>query len=237
MILHTKVSGKGEPVVLIHQGLQTSETDFQAEKDYLQENYQVILPDLRGHGKSASDDFSDYFNDCARDLNDTLTELNIDSTHIAGSSLGALAALMFAKKYPHRVKSLVISGIIPKKPANWEEQLKEEKAMQANVLENKDAIAYFDQIHDGDWSKLLKIAVEADWYPFNETGDLTMLEVPVLFVVGEGNTNETIGAQIYPRANKNIHVAIIPFASHLVHLDQPEIYMKVVEDFLKRVEK
>lgn len=237
MILHTKVSGNGEPVVLVHQGLQTSETDFQAEKDYLKENYQVILPDLRGHGKSISNDFSDYFNDCAGDLNDTLAKLNIELAHIAGSSLGALAALMFAKKYPHKVKSLIISGVIPEKPSDWENRLKEEKAMQANVLKSKEAIAYFDRIHESDWRKLLEITGEADWYPFEETADLSMLEMPVLFVVGEGNTNETIGAQIYPKTNKNIHVAIIPFASHLVHLDQPEIYMKVVEDFLKRVEK
>ncbi|WP_342577888.1 hypothetical protein [Psychrobacillus sp. FSL K6-2843] len=43
-----------------------------------------------------------------------------------------------------------------------------------------------------------------------------------------------MGATIYPKENKHIHVAIIPFAGHLVHEDQPVIYTKVVEAFLKK---
>lgn len=50
------------------------------------------------------------------------------------------------------------------------------------------------------------------------------------------NEHETIGAMTYPKMNQNVHVSIIPFAGHAVHLDQPEIYNKIVEAFFNKVE-
>lgn len=237
MILHTEVSGNGEPIVFLHTGLQTGKTELDLQKAYFEKNYQVILPDLRGHGKSPSNDLADYFNDSAVDLYETLQQVGIPSAHITGCSLGALIGLVFAKKYPEKVKSLTLSGIIPKKPDDWEEMERTDAEHIAKVLENPETIAYFNDIHEGNWRELLRSTQDADWYPFHETADLSMLHMPVLYLVGEENAHETIGATIYPKMNENIHVAIIPFAGHVVHLDQPELYNKMVEEFIKQTAK
>lgn len=232
MILHTEVTGKGEPIVFLHTGLQTGKTELGVQKEYFKHNFQVILPDLRGHGKSVSDNITNYFNNSAKDLAETLEKLGIQSAHIVGCSLGALVGLVFAKTHPENVKSLTLSGIIPKKPVEWEEMVKQEKENTAKVLESSETVSYFDDIHEGDWRALLYSTQDADWYPFDETADLSMLKMPVLFLVGEQNAHETIGAITYPKMNRNIHVSIIPFAGHVVHLEQPEIYNKIVEDFI-----
>lgn len=53
MILHTHISGEGEPMVLLHSGGMTGLVEFEEQVAFFQEqNYQVIRPDLRGHGKS-----------------------------------------------------------------------------------------------------------------------------------------------------------------------------------------
>ncbi|WP_411954790.1 alpha/beta fold hydrolase [Alkalibacillus sp. S2W] len=232
MILHTEVSGTGEEVVFLHTGLQTGKTELDVQKDYFKQKYKVILPDLRGHGKSVSQNLTNYFHDSARDLAETLENLGIHSAHIVGCSIGALVGLVVAKNHPERVKSLTLSGIIPEKPTDWDEMDKEESENIAKMLENPEAVAYFDNIHDGDWRELLDSILGEDWYPFEETKDLASLEMPVLFIVGEQNEHETIGVIKYPKMNRNIHVSIIPFAGHVVHLDQPEIYNKIVEAFL-----
>ena len=36
-----------------------------------------------------------------------------------------------------------------------------------------------------------------------------------------------------PKINPNVRVAIVPFARHLVHAEQPEIYTKIVEVFME----
>ncbi|WP_249872665.1 alpha/beta fold hydrolase [Oceanobacillus saliphilus] len=236
MILHTEVTGKGEAFVFLHTGLQTGITELNVQKEYFKQNYQVILPDLRGHGKSTSNDLTNYFQDCARDLLETLETLGIQSAHFAGCSLGALVALVFAKNHPEKVRILTLSGIIPEKPTDWEEINKEDAENIAKMLENPETAAYFDDIHEGDWRELLRSTQDVDWYPFDETADLSVLNMPVLFLVGEQNADETIGTITYPKMNRNIHVSIIPFAGHVVHLEQPEIYNKIVEGFLLKTE-
>lgn len=237
MILHTEVSGTGEALVFLHTGLQTGKTELDSQKEYYEGKYQVILPDLRGHGKSVTNDYSNYFEYAAKDLAETLEELNIKAAHIVGCSLGALVGLIFAKTFPEKILSLTLSGIMSEKPADWESLNQEDKESTAEILSNPETEEYFNSIHKGDWKKLLKTTEESDWYPFNQTADLSMLAFPVLYIVGESNPSETAGTLSYPKMNKNIHVSLIPFAGHTVHLDQPEIYNKTLELFLNQYEK
>ncbi|WP_026859846.1 alpha/beta fold hydrolase [Jeotgalicoccus psychrophilus] len=237
MILHTEVSGTGEALIFLHTGLQTGKTELDLQKEYFDKKYEVILTDLRGHGKSVTNDYSDYFENTAKDLAETLDNLDIKSAHIVGCSLGALAGLIFAKTYPEKVTSLTLSGIMSEKPADWESLNQKDKESTAEILSNPEAEEYFNSIHKGDWKKLLKTTEKSDWYPFDQTADLSMLDFPVLYIVGENNPRETAGALSYPKMNKNIHVSIIPFAGHTVHLDQSEIYNKTLEMFLNKYEK
>ncbi|WP_237474018.1 alpha/beta fold hydrolase [Virgibacillus halodenitrificans] len=43
-------------------------TDFEYQREYFKEKYKVILPDLRGHGKSGEKDLSNFFEDSAQDI-------------------------------------------------------------------------------------------------------------------------------------------------------------------------
>ena len=53
MILHAHISGEGEPIVLLHSGGMTGLVEYEEQaKTFGEQNYQVIRPDLRGHGKS-----------------------------------------------------------------------------------------------------------------------------------------------------------------------------------------
>ena len=59
-------------MVFLHSGLQTGDTDFEFQKEYFAKKYQLISPDLRGHGHSFSEDLHNYFEDAALDLLETL---------------------------------------------------------------------------------------------------------------------------------------------------------------------
>lgn len=234
MILHTEVFGEGEPIVFLHTGLQTGSNDFEYQRDYFKNHYKVILPDLRGHGNSVTDNFSNFFEDSAYDIAETLTYLELESAHIVGCSLGALAGLFFAKRFPNKVKSLVISGVLPKKPINWLELHREDVEHQDTLLQSEEVIGYFDRSHKSDWRRALQIAKDENWYPFGETGDLDGIHSPILYIVGEEKDAEVEGALLYRSMKASVHVSIIPFASHLVHSEQPHIYTKIIEEFIKK---
>ncbi|NDI33282.1 alpha/beta fold hydrolase [Chengkuizengella sediminis] len=234
MLLHTEIYGDGEPILFLHTGLQTGLTDFEHQRDYFKQNYKVVLPDLRGHGKSIEHNFSNYFEESAMDLLETIHYYNLSNVHIVGCSLGALVALKFANKYPEKVKTLTISGIMPEKPDDWIKIHNEQVEKQTQILQNKQIVAHFDNIHASDWKQFIYMAHNEEWYPFEETKNVGNFNFPVLFMVGEGNKNEINGAMIYPRRNDKIHISIIPFASHLVHSEQPQIYTHVLEEFINQ---
>lgn len=76
---------------------------------YLSRYYKIVRPDLRGLGQSSSD--FDLEKDLTvdtfiADLVALLDSLGIESVHYCGESLGGLLGMIFAAKYPERVKTL-----------------------------------------------------------------------------------------------------------------------------------
>lgn len=235
MILHTETNGSGEAIVFLHSGLQTAATDFVKQQQHFMSAYTVICPDLRGHGKSAASDISNFFEDAADDLAETLEALGHPSAHIVGASLGALVALHFAKRHPAKLKSLVFSGVTKSKPGNWGEMHQEDVQLQADLLNNQEAVQYFNDLHGAGWSRFIEMGRSEEWYPFHSTGDLTGISVPILAIAGEGSPHEVKSIMEYRTESDNVHAAVIPFAAHLVHTEQPELYSKVLELFLNTV--
>ena len=237
MILHTSISGEGFPLVLIHSGGMTGLTEYEEQSEYFSErNFKVIRPDLRGHGHSEGP-IDHYFSHCADDIHDTLKALEIEKCHIAGVSLGGIAALLFAKKYPEQVSSLTFSGIFPIEPDNWKELSKQEAAHHEQLFENEEVVSILDEIHgNNDWKALLRSFQDDDFYPFDETGDVSNLAVPALCMVGEVEKNEISAAVTYKQLNSDIHFSIIPFAGHLVHRDQPELYSQTLHTFIESLD-
>ena len=234
MLLHTEVFGDGEPIVFLHTGLQTGMTDFEEQRDYFQLGSRVILPDLRGHGRSYSSELSNYYEDCAADLKDTLNHLGVESAHIVGCSIGALVGVLFSKRFPEKVKTLTLSGLMTEKPVNWSEIHRNMVEQQSSLLENEQITAYFDQLHGDGWKEFIHLSAEEDSYPFEETSDLGELKMPTLFMVGEENVIEAKGALNVYGLSKLFHVSVIPFARHLVHSEQPEVYNQILNGFLEK---
>ncbi|WP_201716886.1 alpha/beta fold hydrolase [Rossellomorea arthrocnemi] len=236
MILHTEVNGEGEPIVFLHTGLQTGNNDFVKQREVLQKSRKVIVPDLRGHGKSVSVDFSNYFEDAAEDLKETIDHLHIDKIHLVGCSLGGLVGLIFAKKYPSKIFSLTLSGITADRPSDWKEMHSQEVQFQKELLENDEVTSQLDLMHESDWKEFIYMARDEDWYPFDYTSDLDNISAPILYMVGEGNKAEVASASRYQRKHNNLHVCVIPFASHLVHEQKPDMYTDVLVEFLSEIQ-
>jgi pimeloyl-ACP methyl ester carboxylesterase len=99
-----RTEGKGYPVILIH-GFAEDGTIWQNQIEYLAKNYQLILPDLPGSGKSSFDPqliTIDDYADCIKFIAD---EEKISSCIIIGHSMGGYITLAFAEKYPEKLKA------------------------------------------------------------------------------------------------------------------------------------
>jgi pimeloyl-ACP methyl ester carboxylesterase len=84
-----------------------------------------------------------------------------------------------------------------------------------------------------DWKALLKSFNSDDFYPFHETGELSDVTAPILCMVGEGEEIEVEAAVTYKKLHANAQIAVIPFAGHLVHRDQPDLYTRTLSALLE----
>ena len=119
--LHYQIQGAGKPVVLIH-GLTASSLFFRKQIPELSKHFQVIAPDLRGHGESETR--SDHLTllRLAHDLKQLLDGLNISQVSLIGWSMGAHVIFEYIKNYSCKaIDKIVIIDMTPKllKSDDW----------------------------------------------------------------------------------------------------------------------
>lgn len=103
--------GKGEPVILVHGGLQDYRMWSKVE-DVLSKHYRVIAYSRRNHYPNAVDKngWPDTAADLhARDLSSMITALRLGPVILIAHSSGAHAALFFAAEHPDLVRALVVN--------------------------------------------------------------------------------------------------------------------------------
>lgn len=105
--MNYKLEGSGKKLVFIH-GLSDNLLYWEFLASNLQDSYQVLRFDLRGHGESELGNEEITIDTYVDDLNNLLDELNISKANLIGFSLGGAVALDFAIKYPQKVDSLVL---------------------------------------------------------------------------------------------------------------------------------
>jgi pimeloyl-ACP methyl ester carboxylesterase len=117
-------------IVLLH-GFCGSSAYWEKVTGELAELGRLIVPDLRGHGRSSAPDDAVYrMESFAEDLALLLQRLQIGRVCLLGHSLGGYVSLAFAERYPDRLLSL---GLVHSTamPDSDEAKLNRDKAVNA----------------------------------------------------------------------------------------------------------
>lgn len=250
--LYYEMAGTGHPLVLIHGG----GVDRRLWDDQFQEfakHFRVIRYDLRGSGRSEVPQ-TKYSNQ--EDLYALLKYLKADKAYVLGLSRGGGVAFDLAVAHPEMVDALILVsanlGGLPKvyhdmiasaQKAGREEgiqraaeiwstdpyqgpvqpNLPARKKVYGVMLENLPTFLYF-------WDS--PIASEPGQKPRSER--LKEVKAPTLVI--SGNLDGEEPRQNYERAAKGIPGAKkvdVPGAAHLVNIDQPKEFMRIVLEFLQ----
>jgi len=114
--IHFEVHGTGEPLLLLH-GFSGSSQDWKTRTTGLLADFQLIMPDLRGHGRSGILSKPFRHQDAATDMLALLDHLGIGSCQGLGISGGGNVLLHMATGHPERVKAMVLVSATPYFPA------------------------------------------------------------------------------------------------------------------------
>jgi len=101
--------GTGAPLLLVH-GFPLDHTEWEPLLPHLEDDFDIIMPDLRGFGRSDAPEGAYTVEQMATDLAALLDALKIQKTYIVGHSMGGYVTLAFARFYPERVLGLGMVG-------------------------------------------------------------------------------------------------------------------------------
>lgn len=110
--MYCETHGEGEPLILLHGGGGVGANWWLIFKE-LPEGFQLIVPDLRGHGRSTNPSMEFTFRQCALDVLALLDHLGIGRCKAIGLSLGAKTLLHMATEQPARVEAMVLVSAAP----------------------------------------------------------------------------------------------------------------------------
>ena len=146
------VVGEGPPLLLLHYFGGCAES-WRPHVADLARHYRLVIPDLRGHGRSTNEAGTFTHRQAARDVAAVLDDLGLDRVRAMGMSSGGMTLLHLATEQPERVEAMVLVGATTHFPA------------QARTIM---AQATRDQLSDADW---------AEWGSCSTRGDAQTAEV------------------------------------------------------------
>src|SRR5512133_3839444 len=103
--LYYEEHGQGTPVIFLH-GFPFDHTIWKPIVPLLKNEARLILPDLRGFGKSPVPDGVYTMRLQAEDIKQLMDKLAIEQAVLVGHSMGGYVALSFAQAYPSRLLGL-----------------------------------------------------------------------------------------------------------------------------------
>lgn len=105
-------SNSSQRVVFIH-GLMAFSANWRKIANKIEDEFQCLIYDQRGHGKSFKPKTGYTPEIFAEDLNKITDELGWTYFNLVGHSMGARNAMVFANLYPQKVKTLTLEDVGP----------------------------------------------------------------------------------------------------------------------------
>lgn len=244
-------SPSAEPLIILH-GFFASSRNWRRIAEQLSSDFHVLLPDMRNHGTSPHHPIMDY-PAMADDLQSLIDGFGFSKINLMGHSMGGKAAMWFALNHRERVDCLVVADIAPiayshsfvgtiealksvplaqlknrKQAEEWLSEAIPELSYRQFLLQNL--------VLDGN---LYRWRVDLDifsaWAPyvtaFPEARHLDPYTGNTLFIAGANSdfVKERDIRPLFPEAE----LWFIEGAGHWLHVQQPEMFIDKVGNFLK----
>ncbi|WP_404331077.1 alpha/beta fold hydrolase [Mesobacillus maritimus] len=247
--LHYDRLGSGEPLILIH-GLGERKEGWKFQHTFA-EHFDLIIPDLRGFGKSKCPEGKEItINAFARDVVALLDHLGIKEAHICGLSMGGIISQEIYKIRPKIVKSFILASSVSYVP-KWLKRvmiLLNDKRYKNMTLEQYKPKATLSCLHNHSeemvqkvmplWSEHLdgfypawKACLKID---YRET--LKEISVPTLVIACQ--KDKILPTYCQKQMHKlipNSRIYMIKRAGHVGKVEKVEEFNRIAMDFLLEV--
>lgn len=234
--LYYETLGEGHPLVLLHY-LTGTHNAWDEWKDSLSQDYQLIIPDLRGHGESTNPSGKFRHDDSAKDVYALMDELGINEFKAMGMSSGGMTLIHMATMDSTRISSMILIGATTQFGNQARARMKDKKF--ENISEAR--LEHLRSIHpNGDeqitmiydqWREMSFVYDDMNFTP----PYLSQIKCPTLIIHGDRDDFFPVDIPVESyKAIPNSSLWIIPSGGHLpiwgLWSDQ---FLKVSKRYLK----
>lgn len=248
-------AGEGPALVLLH-GFICDSRAWRPQIEDLSRDFDVIAWDCPGCGDSSDPPEEYSMSQFADSLAGFLDDIGVSSAHLLGLSWGGPLIMEFNRRFPGRVRSVVLAGTY----AGWTGSLGPEAAEQrlARCLSESEKPAeewvpqWVPEAFSSSASRELLdeyIEIMSDFHPVGframsraVTPDfrdaLPSIGVPTLLIWGDDDKRSPLSnAEMIRDLIPGADLVVIPGAGHVTNLEQPERFNIVVREFIMGLTK
>lgn len=262
--LYYEEVGQGTPVLFVHE-FAGDHRSWEPQLREFGKRYRCIAYAARGYTPSdvpTDQDAYSYLH-VMRDCVAVLDHLRIERAHIVGLSMGGYTTLQVALNHPGRVRSMVLAGTGSGSERWYTNQFHQHSRELSRQFERdgaaavaqtygrspsrvpfeiKDArgFAEFSRMlseHDAQGSANMSRGFQGarpSLYDFES--DIRKLSMPALIVVGDEDDRCIEPSLFLKAAIPASGLLMLPKTGHVVNLEEPDLFNRVVGDFLARVD-
>jgi pimeloyl-ACP methyl ester carboxylesterase len=263
--LFVEETGAGDPIVFAHE-LNSDYRGWEPQVRFFSRSHHCITYNARGYPPSdVPDDPGSYgFPFVVHDIAAVLRGLGISKAHVVGSSMGAYAALHFGLMYPEMARSIVAAGVgsgsptadraafIAEAEATARAYLELGSAAMAEVaalsptrsqLRRKNSPAFDEFLaHLSEHSAVGKAGTLLGYQARRPSlqdfaAEFSRLQVPVLLIAGDEDDPCLETTLWLKKTIPNAGLWISPNSGHMLNLEEPADFNRMVGDFLSAVDQ
>jgi pimeloyl-ACP methyl ester carboxylesterase len=245
--IHYTRTGGNKPSVVLNHGSTDNGLCWTPLAQALEADYDVVMPDARGHGLSDAPDTSYDHDTRAADLAGFIKALGLDRPVVGGHSMGASQTLAFASRYPDMLRAAILEDGGVRMPGWNPPRGAPGGALRYKDMTRDQLIAHARQQHPtwaeaelGPWADAkLQVSpkhVNAARSQLDFRELLPTVTVPILLIMSDPES----GGGVTPEAaaeTKRMHPATtvvrLSPAGHNVRREQFAGFVEVVRAFLR----
>jgi pimeloyl-ACP methyl ester carboxylesterase len=248
--IHHLRTGGHKPAMIPLHGLTGSGACWSPLARAFADDYDVVMPDARGHGKSSAPPDGYRYCDHASDVIGLIEALGLAAPILLGHSMGGMTAALVASQVGRAIRAVVLADPTFLSPQRQREvHVSDVREQHRGVLcaNRGGLLAQLRLRHPHRSSELIELisdarlqtqlsAFEVLTPPNPDYRELVSnIRVPILLVVGDKGVVSPEMAGELQNLNQHVHYEQIPDAGHGLPYDQPDRFAAAVRSFLRTV--
>ncbi len=246
---YLRTAGDKPPVVLLH-GLMGSGACWTPLARALEGEFDVVMPDARGHGGSSAPEHGYRYDDLASDVVGLIRSVPLSRPVLVGHSMGGMTAAVVASRGAGMLRGLVLVDptflSLDRQREVYESDVAEQHRA-ALAVSKSDRVAQARARHPHRSLEILELQAEARRKTHMAAFEVLTppnpdyrevvgaIDVPTLLVIGDNPVVTLDMAEELRSLNPRVRIAQVANAGHGLPFEQPERLGELVLSFLREL--